>query len=270
MKKYLIVFIALALASCSQTSKSQSSQTATTYQKSENEHQVLAAVWFQQSAEMKALYHQGYNLAKLMLDKHLVNTDKSKKNCVIVDIDETILDNSPFTAKGIETGIGYNSENWKEWTDHATAKALPGAVEFLQYAASKGVETFYISNRKTNEIESSMKNLKEAGFPGVDTQHIMFKETSNSKTERRAKVAQDYNILLLIGDQLTDFTEIFENRDASLGFNLVEQHKAEFGDRYIILPNPMYGEWENAIYEYNFKLSNSEKAEKRRKILKSF
>ncbi|HBF87730.1 MAG TPA: 5'-nucleotidase, lipoprotein e(P4) family [Bacteroidales bacterium] len=264
MKNYfLIIFVAISISACNKTEPVQET-------KSEYEHLLMSTVWFQQSAEMKALYHQCYNWATVMLDKYLENIDTTKKACVIVDIDETVLDNSPFEAKCIETGKGYSSETWKEWTDQAKAKALPGALEFLNYAKEKGVETIYISNRKLNELEKTRKNLSDLGFPFIDDAHMLFKDSVNSKKDRRIAIGKEYQILLLIGDQLTDFTEIFEKRDSTLGFDLVEQYKNEFGDRFILLPNPMYGEWEGAIYGNDFKISDALKAEKRRKILKSF
>jgi len=224
-------------------------------QTSSNEHLVMSVLWYQKSAEMRALYYQAYNIAKLMLNKHIAELDCSAKKAIIVDIDETILNNSPFEANLIETGEQYTPETWKQWTDLAKAEALPGAVEFLNYAASKNVEVFYISNRKINELKSTMKNLKKHNFPYVDKNHIFLKTSrdvacnvSTRKKKRREKVAKEYEILLLIGDDLNDFSEIFANRSDDFGFGMVDKYKDKFGNRFIILPNPMYGAWEKAIY----------------------
>ncbi len=214
---------------------------------SSNEHLVMSVLWYQKSAEMRALYYQAYNIARLMLNKYIAELDSSAKKAIIIDIDETLLNNSPFEAKLIETGEPYTPETWKQWTDLVNAEALPGAVEFLNYAASKNVEVFYISNRKINELKSTMINLNKHNFPYVDKNHIFLKTDEICKKKRREKVAKDYEILLLIGDNLMDFSEIFENRSDDFGFGIVDKHKEKFGNRFIILPNPMYGAWEKGL-----------------------
>jgi len=72
-----------------------------------------------------------------------------------------------------------------------------------------------------------------------------------------------------MGDNLNDFSDVFENAKTSAGrLTVTKQNKAKFGSRLIVLPNPMYGDWESAIYDYNFKLSEEEKGAKRKAALK--
>lgn len=213
------------------------------------QHLILSTNWFVRSAEMRACFYQAYNLARLRLDNSLKQpSDETMKKAVIVDVDETVLDNTPFEIKCIETGKGYSSEAWIKWTGLGKAKALPGALEFLTYAKSKGVEVFYVSNRKIAERSSTLKNLDSLGFPYADTTHMLFRTKESSKEERRKSIAANYEIVLMVGDNLTDFDMIFEKRGDDLGFSLVEQNKSKFGDKFIILPNPMYGDWEMALY----------------------
>lgn len=233
------------------------------------QHLVGAVNWFRKSGEMRACYYQAYKLAKMQLDAKLAKISKNKKRAIIVDIDETLLDNSPFEVNCIETGQGYSSESWKKWTALAKAAPVPGAVEFLNYAKSKNTEVFYISNRKINELESTMKNLDSLKFPYVDKNHTLFRTEGNSKESRRKTVANEYEILLLIGDNLADFSDIFENRDSGLGLSLVEQNKEKFGDNFIILPNPMYGDWEMALYGKDAKPKDHEKGKILKEGLKS-
>lgn len=209
---------------------------------------MMSVLWYEYSAEMQACYYQTYNFAKILLDKNQSEYKGNKKTAVIVDVDETVLNNTPFEEKILETGILFSDSTWKQWTDLGIAKPLPGAVEFLKYAQSKGVETFYISNRKTSEVEATMKNLQNEGFPFADVEHLLFKEETSNKTARRNKVSENYEILLLIGDNLRDFDEIFKERETNLGFDVVKENKEQFGKKFLILPNPMYGEWEKAIY----------------------
>jgi len=237
---------------------------------SPNEYLVMAVLYEQKSAEFKALSYQAYNMAKLMLNNKLKDKTIKKKKAVIVDIDETVLDNSPFEAKCIIEGTSY-PKYWKEWIDMGIAKPMPGAVEFLSYALTKGVETFYITNRNLDNRNITLKNLQIFGFPNADTLHLLTKNDKvGSKEIRRNKVAEKYEIMLLIGDNLADFSAIYDNQTVDKRFSATDSLKNEFGKKFIILPNAMYGDWENAIYNYNFKLSAQEKDEIRKKSLISF
>ncbi|HAN18323.1 MAG TPA: 5'-nucleotidase, lipoprotein e(P4) family [Bacteroidales bacterium] len=234
------------------------------------DHLIMSVLWYQQSAEMKALYYQGFNLAKFKLNEKVVNSGTETKKAVVVDIDETMLDNSPTEAKCIETGESFTNENWIKWTSRAQAKALPGAVEFSKYAESMGVDVFYISNRSLDEHENTLKNLQSEGFAFADSNHLLLKETDSSKKSRREKVSENYEIIILIGDNLGDFSEIFDKRNQNNGFDLVEQYKNDFGDRFIVLPNPMYGAWEKPIYEFKRDLPEQEKYKLRKSKLISY
>ena len=210
---------------------------------------IMSTLWYQLSAERQALCYQAFNLAKKNIDEKLKNPESKLPPAVVVDVDETMLDNSPYEGKCIKTKSSYTSESWKEWTDKASAKPVTGAVEFCNYAKQKGVEVFYISNRKVEELESTMNNMRELGFPYIRETNFMFKDESSGKEERRKKVRENYNILLLIGDNLIDFDEIFEPRMDNYGINVVIENRNNFGDKFIILPNPIYGDWEKALYK---------------------
>ncbi|HRW61900.1 MAG TPA: 5'-nucleotidase, lipoprotein e(P4) family [Bacteroidales bacterium] len=241
-------------------------------QKQDNaqDHLIMSVLWYQKSAEMKALYYQGFNIAQLRMDFYIANDTSSKPNAVIVDIDETMLDNSPFEAKCIETGLPYTKESWNKWTNHAQAEALPGAVEFSNYAKSKNVEVFYISNRSVQEFEPTLKNLKEKSFAYADSLHLLLKTTTSNKEERRMVVQDKYDIVLLIGDNLGDFAEIFDDRSENNGFDHVIHFKNQFGERFIVLPNPMYGSWEAPILNFQRDISETEKYNLRKAALKGF
>lgn len=224
-----------------------------------NEHLVMATLWYQRASECRALYHQAFNAARLSLDKQLANYSGNKALAVVVDIDETVLDNSPFETNSIRTGKTFTPDAWKEWTDMAKASATPGSLEFLKYAESKGVETFYISNRDTSATHTTLQNLISLGFPYADKDHILLKTNTSIKTDRRNKVSETHEILILAGDNIGDFDEILENRSNNFGFNLVDSLKHEFGNRFIVLPNPMYGSWEKQVIKSDQKLNAYEK-----------
>ncbi|MGD0278910.1 MAG: 5'-nucleotidase, lipoprotein e(P4) family [Smithella sp.] len=235
------------------------------------EHQVNAVVYKQTAAEARALYYQAFNIARLRLDKILHTKSASHKPfAVVVDIDETVLDNTPYEVSLIQTGKENNTQSWKAWTAEAKAQATPGSVEFLQYAKSKGVHVLYITNRLINEQDATLRNLQRLGFPEASPEHIYSLHTGNStsKESRRIEVAKRYNIIMLIGDNLSDFSDEFSIPGISPRARAVDRAKREFGDRYIILPNPMYGDWETlGVYEGRTDLSPGEKDVLRKKVL---
>lgn len=238
-------------------------------QRSKTEHTVMAIVWYQAAAEFRALCYQAYNVARMRLDHHLLTDKTARKKAVIVDIDETVLDNSPHAARLIKENAAY-PVLWNEWVDAAQAAALPGAVEFLTYAVSKGVDVFYISNRRVDQVDATVRNLVAAGFPQATVQHMLFKEKESGKEGRRQKVARTHEIVLLMGDNLNDFSDVFEEKNVRDRFGATDRVKGEFGTRFIVLPNPMYGDWEAALYHYNYRISDEEKDARRKDILRGF
>lgn len=235
-----------------------------------NEHMVMAVMYQQTAAEYRALCFQAYNLAHFMLDRDLDNKKINMPRCVVLDIDETVLDNSPYEAKCILEKLIYPNK-WSEWITKASAKPVPGALDFIKYARANGVEVYYVTNRKENERESTIENLKNAGFATVDTDHLLMRNETSSKEIRRAKIKETRHISLLFGDNLADFTDVFDGKlSVQERFNSVEKLKKDFGTRFIVLPNPMYGDWEGAVYDGDFTLADSIKKVKRYKSLSGF
>lgn len=258
----IILFICVAaLVSCTNNEKKDNVTS--------QESLVNATIWFQYSPEMKALYYQSYNLAKLRLAE-FVKQKTSKPKAVVVDIDETMLDNSPFEAQQIIESTGYTPESWKKWSDMAKAKAVPGAVEFTHFCDSLGVAVIYISNRSTDELKSTLKNLDSLGFSFAHQENLCFKDGPSSKRIRRDKVSEKYTIVMLIGDNLNDLSEVFEHRGEDWGASQVEQNRKEFGNRFIVLPNPMYGDWEKNIYKGIKDLTPAQRREMRLKTVYGF
>ncbi len=219
-----------------------------TNNKVNQDHLIYATTWYQNSPENQALYYQGFNVAKMRLEQ-FAKVKSEKPKAVVVDIDETMLDNSPFQAQEIIDNKEFSSEFWNEWSQLGKAKALPGAKEFSKYCDSLGVALFYISNRKTNELGATLKNLDSLGFAFAKPEYFLLKENESSKKARREKISEKFDIVMLVGDNLNDFSEVFESRGDDWGKSIVKEYKNEFGNRFIILPNPMYGEWEKNIYK---------------------
>jgi len=234
---------------------------------SNSEHRVMGVLWFQKSAEAQAVYLQTYNFAKTELDNKLKKDRfkfaKKKPKAIITDIDETVLNNSPYNARLIANGTHYSPETWTEWVKEKKAKALPGAVDFMHYVKEKDIEIFYISNRSVNNLKSTLENLKNVGFPYADEKHILLKDKTSDKTARRNLVLRDYDVIMYLGDNLRDFDENFKYADKMNRNDSVDVRKDLFGSTYIVFPNPMYGEWEKAVYKGDFGKSDEEKRKMR-------
>lgn len=234
-----------------------------------NEYMTLATLWVQNSAEYRALTYQAYNIARERLESYSDNQIREQKLAVVLDLDETVLDNSPYQAKMIRTGLSYHPDTWADWVKMRRARAVPGAKEFLEYAHARGFELIYISNRAMRHMEDTYQNLIELGIP-VKRENMSLRTTQMGKDNRRAHFEDRYEIALLIGDVMTDFSDVFEDKSTNERHILTDQYAKEFGRRFIILPNPMYGEWERALYGHDRDLSNSEKAKRRRRALYSY
>ncbi|MEO8068836.1 MAG: 5'-nucleotidase, lipoprotein e(P4) family [Flavobacteriales bacterium] len=205
-----------------------------------------AAIYQHSSAEIHRLFQQCYELARLKLDMNLSKSHVLPA-AVIVDIDETVLDNSPYQITNVAKGHTYTLANWNEWTAKAEAKALPGALDFLRYAKGRGCEVFYISNRSAIEKEATIKNLASLTFPDADERHVLCMDKTSDKTERRAQVKAGHYIALLCGDQLRDFDESFKDRATDFGRPQVETMHDTLSSYFIMLPNAMYGTWLDAV-----------------------
>lgn len=244
--------------------------------KADNEYQAGATLWTQSSAEYRAVAYQTFLLAQLRLDQYL-RSHRPKRGvppraAVIVDVDETVLDNSRFTAELVLRGLPYEPAVWRAWCERAEAGAVPGALDFLNYAARRGVRVFYITNRRQPEKAGTIANLTKLGFPDVSEESVMVREegTTPSKESRRQKIAKRYRIAMLVGDNLNDFNDNFAGKSIAERAAEVDRERAEFGVRYIILPNPMYGDWENAVYHSKPGLTDEQKRADRRAALKGY
>lgn len=233
------------------------------------EHLVFSTIWFQKSPEAKALFYQAFNIAKERVVE-FSQVEGEKPKAVVVDLDETMIDNSPFQGKMVEKGKPYSPEFWAEWTELSQAKATPGAKDFTLFCDSIGVEVIYLSNRRTTELEWTMRNLDSLGFAFVTPDNFLLMEETSGKEPRREKVAEQYDIILLLGDNLNDFAEVFENKGDDWGASIVEEYRKEFGKRFIVFPNPMYGDWEKSIYNNERGLDESKKFELRRGAVSAF
>ncbi len=230
-------------------------------------------LWVQTSAEYRALAQAAFARARLELDRALADPTwtaaleqrgdaTSLPPAVIADLDETLLDNSPYEADRIRAGLRYEAKSWGEWVNRARAAALPGALEFVRYAAERGVTLFYVTNRKATLEAGTRANLVALGFPlATDRDTVLMADEQpgwgSDKGSRRAEVASSFRILLLVGDDLGDFVSgaraLPEERIA-----LVEPFADRWQKSWILLPNPYYGSWERALSDNESGLTDEE------------
>ena len=224
---------------------------------------MLAVLYAQSSAEYDANNIQTYTGAKLALDVALTEknwTAKKKKKgnfvdkppAVILDIDETVLNNIPFQARAIIKGEGYPN-GWIEWMLEEASTSVAGVKDFLDYAERKGIKVFYVTNRVAIAEEATRNNLKKLGLPLDTDRDVLLMKNENGwtsdKVSRRQLIAEDYRILLLIGDQLGDFIPLEEatvNIDSRKAIS--KKYKDMWGKKWFMITNPIYGRWEASIY----------------------
>ncbi|MEO1269089.1 MAG: 5'-nucleotidase, lipoprotein e(P4) family [Myxococcota bacterium] len=240
-------------------------------------HRALDALaWTQTSTEYKANARQTYNVAKVMLDKALADTSwtaasedqlsdfADKPPAIILDVDETVLDNSPYQARLLRDGGVYDIESWTAWCNEQAALPIPGAVEFTTYAASKGVKVFFVTNRMHDVEPATRANLAKHGFPldeAMDTIYTKGEKEAwkpSDKKPRRTEIAAKYRIIMLFGDNLGDFVSKYKltlkERDA-----VYEKYADYWGVRWFMLPNTLYGSWETALYGHDHAQPNDVK-----------
>ena len=235
------------------------------------EQNIMSVLYQQTAAERLAGSLQTFRSAKQAIDNALTDPSWSalpgqdiqgKKPAIIVDVDETVLDNTAYEARMILDGTKY-PEGWVSWGKEAAATEVPGAKDFLNYAAAKGVTIFYITNRVVELKEATQNNLTKLGIPWDQTKETILMRGENNwgsdKGSRRALVAQEYRVLLMAGDNLGDFVDAKDNNlSPQKRKAIVEEYADYWGEKWFMLQNIAYGDWEGALYDFNYSLSPDE------------
>ncbi len=255
-------FMVIALSGCAQPSKQQAQQQL-------NQQSVMAVNWFQQSGEYQALTWQAFNLAKMAFDQAPGLTGKPK--AVIVDLDETMIDNSAYSAWQAKHAQAFSGKTWSAWTQARQATAVPGAVEFANYVNSHGGTLFYISNRDQQDYVATVENLTQLGFSGVNEKTVRLSTGNSNKQERFDAVKNaGYNVVLYIGDNLNDFGGATWHQGNAQRQQFVNLNHSRFGTQFIVLPNPLYGDWESGMAENYNKLTPEQQLQVRDARLKAW
>lgn len=209
----------------------------------------MAVRYQQQSGEIRALRYQAYNVATRQLDVTLAERKGKSGNqppAVVLDLDETVIDNTPMEAASIAQCHDYTQwdQAWSDWVQRANAPLIQGAKAFLKHADAKGVAIYYVSNRVTKNLAPTVDNLKKLGLPQATADHVLL--LGPPKTQRRQTISQNHDIVMLIGDSLHDFDGVFKGAALPAQRKAVDRMRSDFGQRFIILPNASYGSWTQA------------------------
>jgi 5'-nucleotidase (lipoprotein e(P4) family) len=228
-----------------------------------------ATLWMQRSAEYRGVGESLYRAAAGRLDAALADPDwdalapEERANsarglppAVIVDVDETVLDNSPYQARLIRDGGQYDEATWDAWVQEKKARPVPGVLEFARAATARGITIVYVTNRAEHLGPPTLENLRTVGLPVKDDSVFLglgtfiegCEQEGSEKRCRRELVGRKYRVLMQFGDQLGDFTQIIANTQPDRQA-LFERHLAWFGERWWMLPNPTYGSWEPALFD---------------------
>jgi 5'-nucleotidase (lipoprotein e(P4) family) len=236
------------------------------YEKLQSQQTVLGTMWMQTSAEYRASVYQVFNSAKNVF---LIERGKNhkKKLAVIVDIDETVLDNMYTQAEYVKEGKNYSGKAWDEWVSSEKATAMPGAVEFVNFIYENGGEVFYLTNRKEAERERTLSNLLKENFI-ADNEHLIMKTSESSKESRRNQIEKNYEVVAYLGDDMNDFIDAGNTEEERK--NKVDELCNEFGKKYFVIPNPVYGSFEAAVNSDYYKTDYRGRTQMRENSLKGW
>jgi acid phosphatase len=240
-------------------------------------HEMLNAVlWQQRAAEFRALALQSYATATARLDEAIATPSwsaaleqqadaSSLPPAVILDLDETVIDNARYEARIVMRLGEYSPESFAAWCEEGGAGAVPGAIEFLDAARARGVTVFFYTAREEALRECTVRTLRRIGA-GPVVQQNLFLRGAGSKAQVRARVAKTHRIVLLVGDNLEDFVTGSKSDEAARQA-IVDRHAQWFGRRWIVLPNAVYGHWEALYYGYDYRMPRAEKLGRKQAVL---
>ncbi|HEY2898269.1 MAG TPA: HAD family acid phosphatase [Gemmatimonadaceae bacterium] len=200
--------------------------------------------WVRSSAEYLALTREIYTMAGDRLPE-LVRGLPAQGWAVILDADETVLDNSEYQRRLAVTHAVFDAKSWTAWVTERAAAAVPGAVGFTARVHSLGGRVAIVTNRSMAECDATRENLRAIG---VEADVVLCQPAGEADKNPRFQRVQGgsaapglpaLSVVEWLGDNIQDFpslTQAVRADSAALG---------QFGKRYFMLPNPMYGSWEH-------------------------
>ena len=256
-----LIICSLTLGACASTTGAMQAETKAETN-AENYSLSTAVVYQTESKEYPLLSSYVYAQATKALP-----TSFQPSDVIVMDVDETVLDNSQYQREREQQGLGYSSESWNAWIARKEATAVPGVTAFLNEVVARGGKVALVTNRDKSMDDATWQNLLALGLPLTAENTCILGRTAQDKTAidgntvindkdlRRSQLKQgtvncsnstpaskstwqaQHKLLMQIGDNIEDFegvTQEHANVDALL---------PKVGKSLFILPNPMYGSW---------------------------
>ena len=164
--------------------------------------------------------------------------EQNRRYAVVMDLDETVMDNSQYQVQLFRKNETFNQTSWSEWVNMEKAKLLPGAKDFINFLRSKNIQIIFMSNRMDYNLVPTKNNLKSLGVLSDSDIFLLRLDKSDKKDVRRNEIFNSsgrmkkyppFNVIAYFGDQYGDFPKV-DNID-------------EWPEQYYMFPNPMYGKW---------------------------
>jgi len=201
--------------------------------------------WVRESAEYHAALYQVYRLATARVEQAVAGKPAGSW-AVILDADETVLDNSLYQLERSRLGLGFTPESWNAWVKRREATPLPGAPAFLARVRALGGRIAIVTNRLESECADT-RAVFDAFTLAYDAMLCRMDGTPSDKNPRFQSVADGRSpasstpleIVAVVGDNILDFPELSQAMKAQGAPAFTE-----FGVRYFLVPNPMYGSWQ--------------------------
>ena len=209
--------------------------------------------WYITSAEKNALYQQIFQLSKPILVANKKMVRPNTKCGVILDIDETLLNNSQYGYENDLHCTSFNKESWNKFVNSKVSVALAGASDITHYIHKIGCIVNLVSGRTVETQIATEDNLRREGIyfdqvllsetkPDGSNKNPRFLAVMNGDTPSKIKIKQ--TIIAYYGDNVaTDFPN--SSQEAYLKSDINKNNYNKFGTIYFVLPNPTYGSWEH-------------------------
>ncbi|MFQ5640065.1 MAG: HAD family acid phosphatase [bacterium] len=209
--------------------------------------------WMTKSIEYSAICMQTYrNAWQAVKDA----AESQTQNWVVVlDIDETVLDNSPYAIQLYENSKPFTEESWAKWVYREEAALVPGAKAFIDSVRTLGPKAHiaYITNRLSEYDHATKQNLKKYGLFQEDDILLARMGSEDTKENRRRCLETGTDrckkngpcvILALVGDHIRDFVPVYGSKNVFQYWNNDLKEDTNWGKKYFMLPNPNYGAWQ--------------------------
>lgn len=193
--------------------------------------------WVRQSSEYRTMCEQLFRQASVAILQKVKAEKNSGNLAVVVDLDETVLDNSLYQVERWKAGLSFTQDSWSDWVNREEAGLIPGANAFLKAVRKKGVRIIFLSNRMNSNLKPTRGNLRTLGVLDPKDLFLLRLDKNDLKEVRRKEVTNGtgrmkkhgpLKVIGYVGDQMGDFPE---------------ESNVDFGKSNFLLPNPMYGKW---------------------------